>query len=98
MDLIKMVSLRKEMIHDCNKCSRNPDWNGMLCDGEEVGFQPVNMVPRFPTIRLPNNSKYTHLFKPIILLAQPLIKQPNSHSQFQLHPFKNPFPSLYSHV
>jgi hypothetical protein len=98
MDLIKMVPLGKEMVQNCNKCGRNADWNGMSCDGEEVGFQPVNMVPRFLTIRLPDNSKYPYLFKLLVLPAQPLVKQLNSNSQFQLCPFRNLSLSLCSHA
>ena len=57
MDLIKIVPFRKEMIRNCDECSRNPDWNGMSCDGEEVGFQPEDMVPRFSTVRPPHDPK-----------------------------------------
>jgi hypothetical protein len=98
MDPAELTLFKKEVIWNRNKCCRNTDWNGMLYDGEKVGLQPVDMVPRFPTIRLPNNSEYPHLFKPIVLPAQLLIKQLNSHSWFQLRLFRDLSFSLYSHV
>src|ERR1700734_1722411 len=90
--------LREEVIWNRDECCWDADWNWMLHDGKEVGFQPVDMVPRFLIVRLPNNSEYPHLFKPIVLPAQPLTKQLNSHSWFQLRPFKNLSLSLYFHV
>src|ERR1700735_4648472 len=93
-----MIPFRKEMIQNCDKCSGNPDWNGMLYNGKKVGIQPKDMVPRFLTIKLPDDPKQPHLFEPIILLTQPLVKQPNSHSRFQPCPFRNLSFSLYSHV
>ena len=74
MDLAEIMLLRKQVIWNRDECGRNVDWNGMSHDGEEMGLQPVDMVPRFLTIRPPNNSEYPHVFKTIILPAQPLIK------------------------
>src|ERR1700683_5652709 len=97
MNLIKTVPLRKEVIWNCNEHGRNVNWNGMLCDNEEAGFQLVNMVPWFLTKRLSNDSKYPHLFKHIILIAQPLIKQLNCHPWFQPCLFRNLSLTLYFH-
>jgi hypothetical protein len=57
VDLIKIVPFRKKMIRNCDGCGRNPDWNGMSLDGDEVGFQPEYMVPRFLTIRPSDDPK-----------------------------------------
>ena len=57
MDLIKIVPFRKEMIRNCDECGRNSDWNGMSRDGKEVGFQPEDVVSRFPTVRPSDDPK-----------------------------------------
>ena len=57
MNLIKIALFRKEMIRNCDESGRNPDWNGMLHDGEKVGFQSEDMVPRFLTIGSPDDPK-----------------------------------------
>jgi hypothetical protein len=52
-----MVLFRKEMIQNCDECGGNPDWNGISHDGKNVGFQLEDMVPRFLTVRLPDDPK-----------------------------------------
>ena len=94
MDLAEIMLLMEEVIWNHDECCRNADWNGTSHDGEEVGFQPVDMVLRFLTVRLPNNSKYPHLFKPIILLAQPSNNQTTIPNSDFAHSETFPSPSI----
>ena len=81
-DSIKIISFGKKVIWDGNQDWWGVDWNGMLSNGEEVGIQPENVIPWLPAIRFSNNSKNPRLLKSIILLTQPLVKQPYGHSRF----------------
>ena len=82
-DLIDIILFGEKTIWDGDQDWWGADWNGMLSNGEEVGVQPENVVPWLPAIRFSNNSKNPHLLKSIILLTQPLVKQPHGRSRFQ---------------
>jgi hypothetical protein len=52
-----MIALWKKMTGNRNERSRNVDWNGILCDREQVRRESIEMVTWFPTINLSNFPK-----------------------------------------
>src|ERR1700683_1580399 len=85
MKLIKVVFLRKEMIGNRDKSSRDMNRNRILCYHHEVGCEPEKMIPRLATMRPPYYSKNPRSLKSIILFTQLLVKYPDCSARFNPH-------------
>ena len=79
VELVEMMSLRKEVVRNSDECCWNVDRNGVPSDGKDVGLQPVDVVSWFTTIGPAYDSKDPYILEPIILLTEFLIKQLYSH-------------------
>src|ERR1700677_4658758 len=66
MKSIKVVFLKKEMIGNRDKSSKNMNRNRIFCYRYEVGCEPEKMIPRLVTTRPPYSSKNASSPKSII--------------------------------
>src|ERR1700683_5741638 len=85
MNPIEVVFLRKEMIGNHDKSSRNTNRNRIFCYHHEVGCEPEKMIPRLATMRPPYHSKNTPSLKSITLFTQLLVKYPDRGARFNSH-------------
>ena len=85
MKSVEVELLRDKVVRNHNKCSRDADWNGVVCDGEKMGLQAEDATLWFPTISFSYYSKDPHLFESIIPLSQLLVIKPDSHSRYKLN-------------